>query len=65
MFDGAHLVDASIAVELPQQCLFDGVPANAVLGERAAAETGDMPAELQHRFLPLDHVVVGTGMTLG
>ena len=41
MFDGTHFAHAGIAVELPEQRLFHGVPADAVFGEWAAAETGD------------------------
>src|SRR4051794_26294559 len=34
-FDLAHLVDCRRSVQLTQQLLFDGIPADAVLGERA------------------------------
>ena len=51
-------VDAGVAIQLPQQRLLDGVAADAVLGERAAAEAGDFDTELEDRRLACLDVLV-------
>ena len=57
-FDGAHLLDAGLPVQLAQQRLLDGIAPHSVLRERTSAEPGDLSSEFQDRLLPAHHVVV-------
>src|ERR1051326_807829 len=60
-FDRAHLVDRAIAVELPQQRLLERAPADAVLGERAAAEPRGLAAEFENGLAAGHDVIPGPG----
>ena len=60
-----HLIDAPIAVQLPEQRLLDSAPAHAVLGERAATATGHFAAELDDRLTTGLDVGSDRGMTFG
>jgi len=48
-FDGAHLVNPFVAVQVAQQRLLHRVAADAVFGERAAAEARHLAAEMARR----------------
>src|SRR4030095_5515627 len=64
-FDGAHLLNGRIAIELLQQLLLDRIPPDAVLGERAAAEARAFAAEVEQRVLAGDDVIVRAGQHVG
>ena len=55
----------AVAIELAQQRLLDGVAADAVLGERAAAEARDLDAELEDRRLAGLDVLVAARQHVG
>ena len=48
--DGAHLIEAHIAIELPQQRLLYRGATDAVFGQWAAPEYGDLATEFQNGF---------------
>ena len=59
--DRTHLFDAVVAIELAQQRLLHRAAADAMLGERAAAEPCHLAAELEDRgSCPCSHVVVAS-----